>query len=120
MTLLFLGACSCAYGHHYYYSTLDGEVVVNTGSKWDLDAVRTGQEWKIRFGTGLAFLVKTMFAAALVIAFEQHLWVTTRRNAITIDGLDAMFSAAGSLSSFFNWEFLKKAKMAALLALLVW
>ncbi|KAK5996953.1 hypothetical protein PT974_02301 [Cladobotryum mycophilum] len=120
MVMFFVGATASAIGHDVYYSSLHGTVVVNTTSKWDLEAVRDGQEWKIRFGTGFAFLVKAMFAQAVVIAFQQHLWLTTRNKAITINGLDAMFAAAGSLVSFFNGEFLRKAKVGAILALLVW
>jgi hypothetical protein len=121
MVSLFLSATAGAIGHHFYYSSLNGTaVVVTTSNEWSLDAMREGQEWKIRFGSGFAFLVKSMFAGSVVIAFQQQLWLTARRKAITVAGLDAMFLAAESLLSFTSWEFLRKAKLGAILALLVW
>ncbi|KAK9425359.1 hypothetical protein SUNI508_13095 [Seiridium unicorne] len=120
MIALFLGGTVCALGHHLYYANLDNTVVVNITSRWNLEAVRDSQEWKIRFGTGFAFLTKTMFAAAVAIAYQQRLWVTTRKQTVTINGLDAMFSAANNIFSFANLEFLRRAKLGAALALLVW
>lgn len=91
----------------HYYPQLDGTVVVNmpAGSRWDMDAIRNSQEWKIRFGTALAVSVQTLFAGALGIAFQQRLWVTTRRKAVKIDGLNAIFSAVGNFFSRFTWSF---------------
>ncbi|KAI5464468.1 hypothetical protein BGZ63DRAFT_503248 [Mariannaea sp. PMI_226] len=120
MILFFLGATGCAIGHHFYYSRLDGTVVTNTSSRWDLESVRNGQEWAIRFGTAFAFLVKTLFAAAVAIAFQQRLWVTARKRTMSVAGLDAMFAAANSITSLTNFEFLHKAKVGAVLAILVW
>ncbi|KAK6065955.1 hypothetical protein SCUP234_12318 [Seiridium cupressi] len=120
MIALFLGGTVCALGHHLYYANLDDTVVVNITSRWNLEAVRDSQEWKIRFGTGFAFFTKTMFAAAVAIAYQQRLWVTTRKQTVTINGLDAMFSAANNIFSFAILEFLRRAKLGAALALLVW
>lgn len=93
---------------------------MDTTSGWKLNDVRNSQEWALRLGTGFAFLVQSMFAAAVNIALQQRVSVATRKKPITIGGLDAMFSAAHSLLSFTSMEFLCKAKLGAGLALLVW
>lgn len=116
MASLFLGATGCAVGHHFYYKSLDGSQVIETSSRWDWG----GQEWKIRFGTAFAFLVKSMFAGAVVEALNQRLWLTAREKAITVGGLDAMFGAATTPSYLFNPEFVRKAKVRAIMAYLVW
>lgn len=120
MMILFLAATGSAIGYHFYYSGLHGTVVMDTTSGWKLNDVRNSQEWALRLGTGFAFLVQSMFAAAVNIALQQRVSVATRKKPITIGGLDAMFSAAHSLLSFTSMEFLCKAKLGAGLALLVW
>lgn len=117
---LFIGATGAAVAHHLYYDSIDGSEVVIVQDEWTLEAVRNSQEWKLRFGAGLAFLAKAMFAASASVAYEQRAWLTARNKAVTVAGLDAMFSAAQSPLSFFSPDFLRKAKAGAIMALLVW
>lgn len=117
---LFIGATGAAVAHHLYYDSIDGSEVVIVQEEWTLEAVRNSQEWKLRFGAGLAFLAKAMFAASAIVAYEQRAWLTARNKAVTVAGLDAMFSAAQSPLSFFSVDFLRKAKAGAIMALLVW
>ncbi|KAK0760877.1 LOW QUALITY PROTEIN: hypothetical protein N5P37_005816 [Trichoderma harzianum] len=117
---LFIGATGAAVAHHLYYDNIDGSEVVIVQDEWTLEAVRNSQEWKLRFGAGLAFLAKAMFAASAIVAYEQQAWLTARTKAVTVAGLDAMFSAAQSPLSFFSPDFLRKAKAGAIMALLVW
>ncbi|KAK3988799.1 hypothetical protein QBC44DRAFT_397347 [Cladorrhinum sp. PSN332] len=120
MITFFVAGLAAAIGHHVFYSSLHDKVVVETNSRWDLEAVRDGQEWKIRFGTALAFLTQSLFAEAIDGAFQQTIWVAAREKAISIEGLDAMFSAGGTIWSFFKFEFIRKASLGALLGLLKW
>ncbi|KAF3076700.1 hypothetical protein CFAM422_001044 [Trichoderma lentiforme] len=117
---LFIGATGAAVAHHLYYDSIDGSEVAIVQEEWTLEAVRNSQEWKLRFGAGLAFLAKAMFAASAIVAYEQRAWLTARNKAVTVAGLDAMFSAAQSPLSFFSVDFLRKAKAGAIMALLVW
>ncbi|KAL7953123.1 hypothetical protein V8C34DRAFT_297785 [Trichoderma compactum] len=117
---LFIGATGAAVAHHLYYDSIDGSEVVIVQDEWTLQAVRNSQEWKLRFGAGLAFLAKAMFAASAIVAYEQRAWLTARNKSVTVAGLDAMFSAAQSPLSFFSADFLRKAKAGAIMALLVW
>ncbi|KAK4459662.1 hypothetical protein QBC42DRAFT_299192 [Cladorrhinum samala] len=120
MVAFFIFGVTMAVGHHLFYKRLEGKLVVGTSSDWDLEAFLHGQEWKIRFGTALAFLTQSLFAKAIDQAFQQTVWVAARNKAITVDGLDAMFSAGSSLLSFSKLEFLRKATLGALLGLLKW
>ncbi|EHK24942.1 uncharacterized protein TRIVIDRAFT_31057 [Trichoderma virens Gv29-8] len=117
---LFVGATCAAVAHHLYYDSINGAEVVIVRNEWTLQAVRDSQEWKLRFGAGLAFLAKAMFAASVIVAYEQRAWLTARNKAVTVSGLDAMFSAAQNPLSFFSLDFLRKAKAGAIMALLVW
>lgn len=112
-----------AVGHHLYYSSLDGRIVVDltsVDSKWSLDAVRNSQEWKIRFGTIFAFSVQTLLSSAVSTAYEQEVWALVRRATVSIKGLDALFSATFSFWSLCNFELWLKAQLGALIALLRW
>ena len=106
-------------GHHCYYQSLTGTEVVTTDriiSQWDTDR----QEWKIRFGTAFAFLAKTCLATTITIAYTQHIWATCKREAYSVSGLDALFSATSDLFAFANPELTLRAEVVALLAALVW
>jgi hypothetical protein len=61
-----------------------------------------------------------MFAAAVGVAYSQHLWMTVRKKSMTISGLDAMFGAVNDIFAFLTLDFVKQAKLGAFLALLVW
>lgn len=78
------------------------------------------QEYIIRAGTALAFLSKASLVGAVVIAHKQIAWETVRKRAISMDGIDAMFVAPTDLTSFWNWDMLRRAKAATMLALLAW
>ena len=64
--------------------------------------------------------MKTCLAASAGIACVQWLWKTSRRNYVTIEGIDAAFSARENLMSFLNGEMLFKVKIGTLIALVIW
>ncbi|KAK4198247.1 hypothetical protein QBC40DRAFT_341408 [Triangularia verruculosa] len=107
MYICFIFGAACAAGHHIFYSTLNGKPA-------------TDQLVMQRYGTLLAFGAKAGLAAAVVEAAHQRVWVTARKRMMSVDALDSLFSITESLASFANWEVLKAAKIAALLALFVW
>ena len=117
----FLAGIALAAGHFKYYDYLDGKEVFNVDSGWwTADAIRSSQEWKIRFGTAFAFATKTAFAGAVVAAYNQRLYVSTKDSAITVEGLDALFAATNDIFSFTSLDFISNAKLAAMLAALAW
>lgn len=110
MVLLFIAGIIFATGHHIYYQSLDDTPVSSS----------TEQEWTIRIGTGLAFLVKATLAESVGIAFTQYLWTIARRKAMAVESIDAMFYLTTDPFAFANAEVLFHAKLLVLLALASW
>lgn len=110
MVFLFVAGIAFAVGHHIFYHSLDGTLVTSTSQ----------QEWTIRIGTGLAFLVKAALAASVGVAFTQYLWTVARTEAMAVGSIDAMFSMTKNPLAFINFEVLWKAKLLVLLALASW
>ncbi|KAI4594050.1 hypothetical protein KJ359_008591 [Pestalotiopsis sp. 9143b] len=107
MFVFLLFGLLAAVGHHIFYSTLDGRVADN-------------QVTMLRYGTILAFAAKAGFVAATVTAFRQRLWVTVRNKLLSVGALDSLFAATSDVSALWNKEIYQKAKIAMLLAALVW
>jgi hypothetical protein len=80
-----------AMGHHFFYSSWNAQIVQSSAQ----------QEWNIRIGTALAFLVKVCLTGAAGFAYTQLLWTTLTDRPVTLDGIDSLFSIATSA-----WEFL--------------
>jgi hypothetical protein len=113
---LLVSGVGLALGHYFYFKSLDGTIVVPPKSRFDLD----DQEWHARFGTALAFLVKTCFAAAVAIAYKQSAWLNMRSNAHCVSGLDSIFSGTTDILAYLSFDFLLHAKVAALIAGVTW
>ncbi|RSL50831.1 hypothetical protein CEP53_008656 [Fusarium sp. AF-6] len=103
---LVVGVCF-AIGHHFFYSSLDGEVVD--------DQLRM-----LRWGTALAFACKASLTAAVLSAFDQQVWATVRSSFLSVVALDSMFAATENPLDMLNLELLTKAKMAVAMALFGW
>ncbi|CUS07732.1 unnamed protein product [Tuber aestivum] len=110
MVGLFLLGMAFTVGHFLFYKHWQDRVVRG----------KLEQEYIMRAGTAFAFLSKASLAGAVVVAHKQNAWGTVRKRAITLDGIDAMFVATTDLTSFWNWDMLRRAKVASTLALLAW
>ncbi|PTB70916.1 hypothetical protein BBK36DRAFT_1108252 [Trichoderma citrinoviride] len=99
-----------ALGHHFFYASLDSRIVQSN----------TEQEWNIRIGTGMAFLVKTCLTAAAGFAYTQLLWTTLRSRHATLEGVDAMFSVTTSAWEFLSVELWRKGFGLVLMAGILW
>lgn len=107
MYICFLGGILFAVGHHIFYALLDGKTADN-------------QSEMLRYGTILAYVAKAGFSTAVILAFEQRVWVTVRSRFMSIGALDSMFAAAEGMVSMLDFEFLRHAKAAYALALFAW
>ncbi|EUC50771.1 hypothetical protein COCMIDRAFT_21784 [Bipolaris oryzae ATCC 44560] len=106
--LLFLAGFAAAVGHHLFYAYLDGKPA-------------TAQLKMVRYGTALAFFVKSTLAGCVIICNRQRIWYTFRRKAMTIKGIDGLFSATEDPTQFFmNWEMARNGKLATLMAACTW
>ncbi|PVI04636.1 hypothetical protein DM02DRAFT_690836 [Periconia macrospinosa] len=110
MLLSMLVGVGFGLGHHKYYESFDNQPVRSNDQ----------QQWAVRVGTGLAFLTKTAFTAAVGITFSQYLWVIARRKALTLRSLDAAFTLTSNPASFVDFGVLSRAKLLVILALASW
>ena len=108
--LLVLGALT-AICQHAFYSHIEGQ---QPGQFF------IPQVWVIRIGIALAFLFKTSLVAGICIAYHQRSWFSFQRNAITVDGIDAIFKILQDPRKFFVPEMLLRNKILALMALMSW
>lgn len=105
---LFCAGVAAAVAHHFYYSRLNGKPA-------------TEQLKMIRWGTALAFFVKSTLVGCSIMCNRQRIWRTFRRKAMTIDGIDGLFSAPEDPTQFFiNGEMWKNGKLATFMALCCW
>lgn len=104
---LFVAGLAAAFGHHAFYTHLDGNAA-------------TAQLMMIRYGTALAFFVKSMLVGCVILCYRQRIWHTFRTRAMTISGIDGLFSATEDPTQFFNWEMIRNAKLATFMALTSW
>lgn len=105
---LFVAGVLGAVGHHMFYAHLDGKPAIN-------------QLMMIRYGTALAFFTKSMLVSCVVVCYRQRIWHTLRSKAMTINGIDGLFSATEDPTMFFlNWEMVRNGKLATIMALCSW
>jgi hypothetical protein len=108
ITCLFVAGVAAAVGHHFFYTWLNGKPA-------------TDQLKMIRYGTALAFFVKSTLVGTAIMCNRQRIWRTFRDKAMTIDGIDGLFSAPDDPTQFFiNGEMWKNGKLATFMALCCW
>ncbi|KAH8883165.1 hypothetical protein GQ53DRAFT_732685 [Thozetella sp. PMI_491] len=107
---LFVASFTLALGHHLYYSSLEDTIVLSESQ----------QSWATRIGTGFAFITKTGLTISVGIAGTQQLWRTLRHKAVSIDGIDGMFSVMSDPTALFKPGVLAHAKTLCLFALVSW
>lgn len=105
---LFLAVFAAAVGHHLFYMHLHGQPA-------------TEQLKMVRYGIALAFFVKSTLVGTIITCNRQRIWYTFRRKAMTINGIDGLFSATEDPIQFFlNWEMIRNGKLATLMAACTW
>lgn len=106
--VMFVAGILGAIAHHLFYVRLDGEPA-------------EAQLKMVRYGTALAFLVKSTLVGCVIMCYRQRIWHTFRTKAMTISGIDGLFTATEDPSQFFyNWEMISNGKLATLMALCSW
>ncbi|KAH7223096.1 hypothetical protein BKA60DRAFT_538538 [Fusarium oxysporum] len=111
-----LGALS-AVGHHFFYDSLNATTVTTSD-----DAVSSWktQGWLMRYGFGLTFIIKTLLVCTVAAAYKQRIWTHFRQTPYTVAGINAISDATTDVLSFASWVFLRRARIAVLLAALTW
>ncbi|CAI6331975.1 unnamed protein product [Periconia digitata] len=110
MVGFFLGGVLFAGSHHFYYRKLDDTLVGSAGR----------QQWPIRIGTALAFLVQSCLAAAASTAYTQWVWRKCRQQAIKIGTIDIAFDISHNVFDFLKISFAREFGLVTLLAIAFW
>lgn len=110
MIFLFILGIGSAVGHHLFYAAMAD---THAGD-------HAHQEWVNRIGSGLAFLCKSSLVAVIGISHTQWVWVTLRSRFMTLNGIDALFGVATDPIFFINFDMLRHAKLATLMAITIW
>lgn len=109
--LLLLGIVSTV-AQHFLYSSLHDKDVAKDSESF--------QQWVSLTGSSLGFLTKVCFTAVLGITRTQWVWVTLRKRRMTLGGIDALFGVGSDPTFFSNFNMLRHAKFATLMAILMW
>ena len=105
---LFVAGILGALGNHLFYAHLHLQQATN-------------QLMMVRYGTALAFFTKSMLVPSVIVCYRQRIWHTLRSKAMTINGIDGLFSATEDPTVFFlNWEMVRNGKLATVMAICSW
>ncbi|CAK7202683.1 hypothetical protein SEUCBS139899_005409 [Sporothrix eucalyptigena] len=121
----FLASLALAIGHDQFYACLDGKVTDTSSCtlnhfNYFANPETSKQTWTLRYGTGLAFLVKTGLSVVVAIVAAQQVWYTLRRKAMTVGDIDNMFGMMNTPLAFGNVRLLWHAKTLSVLAIVSW
>lgn len=94
-----------ALAHHLVYLHYDGRTYSGTL-----------QTSLIRFGTACAFVVKTVLAQAIGLAYKQHMWRDMRQRPFQLSSLDALFSILQSPRQILTLEVIRYARISVIVA----
>ena len=110
MISFFIGGVFAMFGHHYYYSELNGSTAGDTAA----------QQWVLWIGTGFTFLTLFLLNSANGIAFTQYVWRLVKLYGFSVKDLDKLFSATLDITAFFSFTLWRQAGWAMILAFLLW
>ena len=121
MVFAFLGGCCLAIGHHFFYASLKGEIVP-TGSYSFAGTKLHKQQFNTSVGTAFAFLIKTLLAVAISIAYVQLFWciVKKMKQKLPLGELDWADAGLSNVFSLLYPKLWWKYPLLAVLALIFW
>lgn len=107
MVGLFILGLIGALAHHAFYKSLHGHEAKN-------------QLQMVRYGTALAYFTKATLVGTVILSYRQRIWQTFRNRVLTLGAIDALFAATDDPTYFKNWEMIRNAKLATVMALASW
>jgi hypothetical protein len=106
-----LSGIALSIGHHFFYAIFDGRRV---------DEVSISQTWIIRFGTGIAFIAKTLLVVAASIAFVQQQWSALARHQFKVRQIDTITSVLGNAFCFLESRLWLRFPILSIMAIIAW
>jgi hypothetical protein len=116
IVLAWVSALALASGHHAFYASLDNHSVTSGTTASLLVHSQAGAS---AVGTTFAILVSSLLATSAGTAFLQCAWRAARKHAISISGLNAMWSSLTNLFAFLSVDFWRTAQGAVIVSALV-
>ncbi|KAH0562446.1 hypothetical protein GP486_002860 [Trichoglossum hirsutum] len=104
---LFVLGVAGAISHHVFYSSLHGHEAKN-------------QLEKVRYGTAMAVFTKATLVGSVVVAYQQRIWYTLRRKALSMRGINSLFTVADDPTMFREMDMIRNAKVATIMAVAIW
>ena len=111
MVLSYLLGVATAVVQHIFYSYANGR---------EIDDFAISQSSVTKISTAMAFLFKASLVGAMCFVYSQRSWFSFQRTAISIGGIDAVFSILQNPFKFFVPEILIQTPTLTLLALITW
>jgi hypothetical protein len=96
--------------NHLYYHLMDKTVVSSPKT----------QQWALRFGNAFSVFTIMMLQAAVVAAFNQHIWKVFRDKSFSVADLNKIFALTSDFTGFLSFELLKSGRLVILLASPCW
>ncbi|KAJ7258806.1 hypothetical protein B0H12DRAFT_436901 [Mycena haematopus] len=118
IALAWVSALALAGGHHAFYASLDGHPV-SSGATASSFRVHS-QAGASAIGTAFAFLVRSLLAVSAGTAFLQCAWRVARKRAVSISGLNAMWSSLTNVFAFLSLDFWRTAQGIVAVSALAW
>ncbi|KAJ6451162.1 hypothetical protein C8R45DRAFT_1125151 [Mycena sanguinolenta] len=117
IVLAWVSALALASGHHAFYASLEGHPVT---SGTTASSFVHSQAWASAVGTAFAFLVRSLLAVSAGTAFLQCAWRVARKRAVSISGLNAMWSSLTNVFAFLSLDFWRTAQGIVVISALAW
>ncbi|KAK3941688.1 hypothetical protein QBC46DRAFT_285883 [Diplogelasinospora grovesii] len=99
-----------AVGHHFYYRSRNGKPVPSEND----------QQWIIRIGTAFALASTGFLRVAVGLAHAQYIWTIFRRKAVSLGGIDKLFTLTSNPTGLFSAEVLRVGSIAVFIGLVSW
>ncbi|KAF7364177.1 hypothetical protein MSAN_01077000 [Mycena sanguinolenta] len=117
IVLAWVSALALASGHHAFYASLNKHPVTSGTTASLLVHSQAGAS---AIGTAFAFIVSSLLAVSAGTAFLQCAWRVVRKRAISISGLNAMWSSPTNMFAFMSLDFWRTAQGIAIVSGLAW
>ncbi|KAJ6484672.1 hypothetical protein C8R45DRAFT_1075142 [Mycena sanguinolenta] len=117
IVLAWISALALASGHHAFYASLDNRQIASGTTALFVVHSQAGAS---AIGTAFAILVSSLLAVSARTAFLQCAWRVVRKRAISISGLNALWSSPTNLLAFLSLEFWRTAKGIVVISGLAW
>ncbi|KAF7371387.1 hypothetical protein MSAN_00775200 [Mycena sanguinolenta] len=115
IVLAWVAALALAAGHHAFCAALTNTIPSTAATlRWNSQAGASA------INNAFAHLVSAALGVSAGTAFLQCAWKVVRKRALTVSGLDALWSSRTSMSAFLSGDFWKNARGIVMVSAIAW